>query len=250
MSNCPCCVNVISPRIHRGRTCPAGIFPLRLGGQHIGPTGGNVCRLLGIQTGQENLGIRPTDFFHRTVRVVRPLARRGTQAVGITGHHRLVLGLGHLVFAEVKSFGQGDIVLRFIGSPTRFRGRTAHRKGARFHPEHLQLDGGIQVGVVRARLSDIDYAGGVRLITGSVGYGIGKVYTPVVLTSTVPVMVMELVRLPSRLSLAVAPGSTQAEFFAWDILASPSRVSTGLVVSTTVTVREALASFPAASATE
>ncbi|WP_407678634.1 hypothetical protein, partial [Candidatus Seribacter sulfatis] len=74
-------------------------------------------------------------------------------------------------------------------------------------------------------------------------------YTPVVLTSTVPVMVMELVRLPSRLSLAVAPGSTQAESFAWDILASPSRVSTGLVVSTTVTVREALASFPAASAT-
>ena len=37
---CPSCINIISPRIHRGRTCPAGIFPLRLGGQNIGPTAG------------------------------------------------------------------------------------------------------------------------------------------------------------------------------------------------------------------
>ena len=58
----PCCINVIPPRIHRRRTCPAGIFPLRLGGKNIGPTSGDVCRLLGIQTGQENLSISPTTF--------------------------------------------------------------------------------------------------------------------------------------------------------------------------------------------
>ena len=47
-------------------------------------------------------------------------------------------------------------MLGFIRTPTRFRGRAPHGKGARFHPEHLQLDGGIQIGVVGARLSDID----------------------------------------------------------------------------------------------
>ena len=119
---------------------------MRLGGQDIGPAGGYVCGLLGIQTGQENLSICPTDFFHRTVRIIWPFARRGTQAVRIAGHHRLVLGLGYLVFTEVKTFGQGDIVLVLaIGLPTRFRGRTAHRKGARFDPEHIQFDRSVQV---------------------------------------------------------------------------------------------------------
>ena len=33
------------------------------------------------------------------VRVVWPVAWRGTQAVGVTCHHRLVLGLRDLVFA-------------------------------------------------------------------------------------------------------------------------------------------------------
>ena len=78
---------------------------------NIGPPGGYVCGLLGIQTGKEDLSISPRNLFHRAVRVVWPLTRRGTQAVRISRHHRLVLGLGYLVFTEVKAFGQGDIVL-------------------------------------------------------------------------------------------------------------------------------------------
>ena len=77
---------------------------------------------------------QPTELFPPDGSDCSAIARRGTQAVGITGHHRLVLGLGYLVFAEVKSFGQGDIVLGFIRSPTRFRGRAPHGKGARVPP--------------------------------------------------------------------------------------------------------------------
>ena len=95
------------------------------------PTNGNVRKLLGIQTGQENLSVRPGDFFHRTVRIVRPFARSGTKPVGATVHHRLVPGLGHLDFTQVKALGQGDILFRFIRPTPRFGGRTAHREGGR-----------------------------------------------------------------------------------------------------------------------
>ncbi|MDC0547418.1 hypothetical protein OAO16_00520 [Opitutales bacterium] len=36
-------------------------------------------------------------------------------------------------------------MLGFIRCPTRFRRRTAHRKGARLHPEHFQLNAIIQI---------------------------------------------------------------------------------------------------------
>ena len=67
---------------------------------------------------------------------------------GIARHHRFILCLSHLVLTEVKTLSEGDIVLGLIRLPTRFRGRATHRKGTRFYPEHFQLDGGIEVGVV------------------------------------------------------------------------------------------------------
>ena len=64
------------------------------------------CRLLSVQTAQEDLCIVP-GFFHRTVRVVRiKLARRGTDP----RHHRYVLGLRHLVLAY--PLGEGHIAVR------------------------------------------------------------------------------------------------------------------------------------------
>ena len=76
----------------------------------------------------------------------------------------MVLGLRNLVFTEVKTFGQGDIVHRpreQLDLPASVVGLPMEKVPG-FHPEHLQLDGGIEIGDVGARLSDIDYAGGVR----------------------------------------------------------------------------------------
>jgi len=62
----------------------------------------------------------------------------GIEGVRITRHHRLVLGLSHLVLTEVKTLSERDIVFGLtISLPSRFRGRAAHRKSTRFHPELL-----------------------------------------------------------------------------------------------------------------
>ena len=61
------CTNRISPRVRRGRACPAGILPLRFRGQYIGPTIGKVVCLLLIQAGKEYLDIIPGYFFYRAV---------------------------------------------------------------------------------------------------------------------------------------------------------------------------------------
>ena len=37
-------VNIIAPRVRRGRACPAGILPLRLGGQYVFPAVGQSAR--------------------------------------------------------------------------------------------------------------------------------------------------------------------------------------------------------------
>ena len=101
------------------------------------------------------MDIIPGYLFHGTVRVVRPVARRGTQPIAIPRHHRLVLGLGDLIFAQVKSFGQGDLVLGFPPCfiiSARFRLRTTHHKSARFHPDHFQTNTGIEIGRMCAGL--------------------------------------------------------------------------------------------------
>ena len=83
---------------------------------------------LGIQSGEENLHVVPAHLLHGAVRVAGPVARRGTQTVGIPCHHRLVLGLGHLVLAQVKAFGEGDIVLGLVGLRRSPLNRTPHGK--------------------------------------------------------------------------------------------------------------------------
>ena len=92
----------------------AGIFPLGFGGQDIGPSLGQVIRLLLVQALQKDLNIVPAEMFHRPVRIARPIRGRGAQAGVVVGHHRLVLGLGELVLAEVKALGMGDLGLGII----------------------------------------------------------------------------------------------------------------------------------------
>ena len=101
--------------------------------------------IAGYSKGSGKSGHPPTKLFHRTIRVVRPLARRSTQAIGIAGHHRLVLSLGNLVFAEVKPFGEGHIMLGLISSSSRFRGRASHRECTWRTPDHIHRHGGIQI---------------------------------------------------------------------------------------------------------
>ena len=80
----------------------------------------------------------PTHLLHRTV-VARILAGRGAQTVRVPRHHRLVLGLRHLVLAQIKALGEGHIVLGLVRAAPRFARRAAHGEGSRFHPEHLQV---------------------------------------------------------------------------------------------------------------
>ena len=75
-------------------------------------------------------------LFHRAFRIVRPITCR-TQTVRVARHDRLVLGLGHLVLAQVKALGQGYIVFGFMPSAARFRSRTAHPKCTRRTPDHI-----------------------------------------------------------------------------------------------------------------
>ena len=89
------------------------------------------------------MNVVPTDLFHGPVRIARPIRRRGAEAGVVVGHHRLVLGLGDLVLAEVKALGQGDLGLVLIRAPARFAGRTAHRKSPRLHPDHFQVGCGV-----------------------------------------------------------------------------------------------------------
>ena len=84
-------------------------------------------------------------------------------------HHRLVLSLGHLVFAQVKSLGQGNVMLGFIRTPTRFGGRTAHGEGARFDPEHVELDRCVQIHAVFAGELETDTEANVAADAGGVG---------------------------------------------------------------------------------
>ena len=54
-------------------------------------------------------------------------------------------------------------------------------------------------------------------------------------------------RLPSRVSVAVAPASVYVPLASTVSVALPNRVITGLVVSTTVTVRDSVVALPAVS---
>ncbi|MDC1005120.1 hypothetical protein OAQ34_05805 [Opitutales bacterium] len=87
------------------------------------------------------MDILPRGFFHRTVTSFK-LAWVGVQSFGVSIHHRLILCLRHLILTEVKAVGQGDLMLSLIRSPTTFRSRTAHRKGARRAENHFHTDRG------------------------------------------------------------------------------------------------------------
>ena len=107
-----------------------------------------------------------------------PVARRGTNympstiGLGIAGHHRFVLSLRHLVFAEVKPFGEGDIMLILtIGLPARLRRRTTHGKSAWRTPNHIHRHGGIQIHGAVAHHRDGAGSGG--RIACSVLHGVG-----------------------------------------------------------------------------
>ena len=104
-----------TPRIRRGRSRPTGVFPFGFRGQDVAPTYRQAAgRLLrGVQTSEENLRVVPAHRLHGTV-VARILARRGAQTVRVPRHHRLVLGLRHLVLAQVKALCEGDVVFGLV----------------------------------------------------------------------------------------------------------------------------------------
>ena len=136
-------IDIISPRVDRGSTGPAGIFPLGFRGQGIFParrqaTGG---LLYGIELGKEDLGIRPGYYLHRSVASLK-LAGVRTQALAVAIHHRLVLGLGDLILTQVKPMGQGDCMRSLIPSTARLIGRTAPGKAAGGAENHFQADRG------------------------------------------------------------------------------------------------------------
>ena len=61
-------------------------------------------------------------------------------------------GLGNLVFTKVEALGEGNLVLRgLVGIMSTLTRITTHGKCARFHPDHFQGDGGVEVcGVILA----------------------------------------------------------------------------------------------------
>ena len=132
----------IPPRKRCGRPRPAGVLPLRLRRQNVTPTARQPARSLlgGVQAGEEYLNVVPAHLLHGAVRVVRnPLARRGAQTVAVPRHHRLVLGLRHLVLAQIKALGEGYVrassSLR-IHDPLRSSGLPI-AEGSGFHPDHF-----------------------------------------------------------------------------------------------------------------
>ena len=102
-----------------------------------------------------------------------PVAGRGISITNNSGHHRFVLSLRHLVFAEVKPSSQGDIMLILpIRLPARLRRRAAHRKSTWWTPDHIHRHGGIQIHGAVARYGD--GAGGGGGVACSVLYGVGE----------------------------------------------------------------------------
>ena len=94
------------------------------------------------------------------------MTRRGAQAVAVPRHDRLVLGLRHLVFAQIKAFDERHVVLVLtISHPSRLARRTAHREGSRLHPEHFQV-GRRGYGVNARKLETDTEANGVEAGTG------------------------------------------------------------------------------------
>ena len=71
---------------------------------------------------------RVPDTFSTGIRVTMPVTGRGISITCYSGHHRFVLSLRYLVFAEVKPLGKRDIVLILtIGLPAHLRRRATHR---------------------------------------------------------------------------------------------------------------------------
>ena len=102
-----------------------------------------------------------------------PVAGRGISITGNSGHHRFVLSLRYLVFAEIKAFSQGDIMLILsIRLSTRLRRRAAHRKSTRRTPNHIHRHGGIQIHGAVTRYGD--RAGGGGGVACGILYGVGE----------------------------------------------------------------------------
>src|SRR5262249_43349547 len=59
---------------------------------------------------------------------------------GIIAHHHPPLLLGDCVDAEVKSFGEGDLVLSFVRLSSCLRDGTAHHEAAGRYPHELHAD--------------------------------------------------------------------------------------------------------------
>ena len=172
-------VDIITPGVNRGGAGTAGIFPLGFRGQDIGPVRGDTAGIA-FPDGQlftKSQGFRPVQIFHRT-----PPIAGGVKFTGVKAHHRLILGLGHLILAQVKTLGEGDIVLSLVGSSARLRGRAAHHKGAGLYPDHIQADSGVEIGGMSGRQADIYRAGHIGLIARGVrnqisqGVNTGGVY--------------------------------------------------------------------------
>ena len=99
-------------RCRPGRHIPTGIRWVRHNAQSSGIRPALRC-LLNESDCVRKSHEHPSKYtvFHGASRVAVPVARRGTNYMPSTGslgnsrHHRLVLGLGHLVLAEVKATG-------------------------------------------------------------------------------------------------------------------------------------------------
>ena len=83
-----------------------------VGNTYAQPSG--IFRLAVLFKRVRNTWISSQDTLFHGRSVVRPVAGVALQAIRIPRHHRLVLGLGHLVFTQGKILGQSDFVFGLI----------------------------------------------------------------------------------------------------------------------------------------
>ena len=124
------------PRIRRGRSRPAGVFPLGFGGQGVGPARGQTAgvALEFVEAFEKELNVVPGNPFHRTVRIAC-----GVEFARVVPHYGLILSLGDLVLPQVKTLGEGHLMLGFVGVAAGFRDWAAHGEGPGRTPDQGEI---------------------------------------------------------------------------------------------------------------
>ena len=127
---------LVAERGGRRRPGPAGVFPLRFGGQPELPILREVAGLA-AELGEllaERLRLGEVDVAHREV---VPLGQLRRQLARQLSDDPLPLPLRRLVLAHPEAFGQRHLDLILARAPLGFAGRAAHREPARRAPAEL-----------------------------------------------------------------------------------------------------------------